>query len=466
VVNSDVSFDHGLIFTDNVDLILVDGCTMSIGTEDNRINGSNALDCKGGLTIYGQTAGTGTLNLWAGNKAALEASYITIRGGTINANSVSGYGISGNGINIFSGNVNATSTSNYCIWSNSRIAIHGGVVNAINNQSKGISNDNNDIILGWTKLTDRITASSYFAKNGSIYITNALYCPESVNGSNIFYCPLYENYRKAVKGKTLSPAVILDELDPAIADVASTCAAANAISEGTGKVAVQLSGRTLYKDGAWNTLCLPFDLTLSGSVLDGDNVDVRTLSSSEFNNGTLTLNFTAQGAVTELVAGTPYIIKWSKDNESAPDLTNLVNPEFSNVTVKNITANVTTTDVDFIGTYNQIVWDTENQSILFLSGNNTLYFPQPSSDSNNNFTNYPSINAFSAYFQLKNGLTASEVHQTRINFEDNEVNGIILMNNEQLTMNNDWYTLDGVKLDKQPMKKGMYINNGRKVVIK
>ena len=55
-----------------------------------------------------------------------------------------------------------------------------------------------------------------------------------------------------------------------------------------------LSGRTLYKDGRWNTLCLPFDVTISGSPLDGDGVDVRTLSSSEFNNsdGTLTLDFT------------------------------------------------------------------------------------------------------------------------------------------------------------------------------
>ena len=29
-----------------------------------------------------------------------------------------------------------------------------------------------------------------------------------------------------------------------------------------------------------------------------------------------------------------------------------------------------------------------------------------------------------------------------------------------------WYTLDGVKLDKMPTHKGVYIRNGRKVVIK
>jgi hypothetical protein len=39
--------------------------------------------------------------------------------------------------------------------------------------------------------------------------------------------------------------------------------------------------------------------------------------------------------------------------------------------------------------------------------------------------------------------------------------------NGQLTIDNDvWYTLDGRKLDGMPTKKGIYINGGRKVVIK
>ena len=39
---------------------------------------------------------------------------------------------------------------------------------------------------------------------------------------------------------------------------------------------VQLADRTLFKDGSWNTLCLPFDVTIAGSVLDG--ADVRALN--------------------------------------------------------------------------------------------------------------------------------------------------------------------------------------------
>jgi hypothetical protein len=30
----------------------------------------------------------------------------------------------------------------------------------------------------------------------------------------------------------------------------------------------------------------------------------------------------------------------------------------------------------------------------------------------------------------------------------------------------DWYTLEGRKLDRMPTQKGIYINNGRKVIIK
>ena len=46
------------------------------------------------------------------------------------------------------------------------------------------------------------------------------------------------------------------------------------------------------------------------------------------------------------------------------------------------------------------------------------------------------------------------------NGEVTEVNGVIEVND------NSWYTLDGRKLDKQPTTKGLYINNGKKTVIK
>lgn len=74
---------------------------------------------------------------------------------------------------------------------------------------------------------------------------------------------------------------------------------------------VTLSGRTLYQDGDWNTLCLPFGMDatkiaaspLAGTTikaLDGDNSSLDA-------NGKLTLQFTN---ATTIEAGKPYIVKW------------------------------------------------------------------------------------------------------------------------------------------------------------
>ncbi len=89
---------------------------------------------------------------------------------------------------------------------------------------------------------------------------------------------------------------------------------------------VVLSSRTLYKDGDWNTLCLPFSLTaeqMAASPLAG--AEARTLSSASYADGTLTLNF--GDPVESLTAGTPYIIKWEKANDYVDDNEhNIVNP--------------------------------------------------------------------------------------------------------------------------------------------
>lgn len=85
---------------------------------------------------------------------------------------------------------------------------------------------------------------------------------------------------------------------------------------------VKLSGRTLYKDGDWNSLCLPFDvndgnandnISFTGTPLEGATVmelDTETAFKGQktgFDGGTLYLNFRAANSI---VAGRPYIVKW------------------------------------------------------------------------------------------------------------------------------------------------------------
>ena len=72
---------------------------------------------------------------------------------------------------------------------------------------------------------------------------------------------------------------------------------------------VILQGRTLYKDGDWNTLCLPFDVnSFTGTPLaDAIVKELNATTSNLDSNGTLTLNFED---ATSIEAGKPYIVKW------------------------------------------------------------------------------------------------------------------------------------------------------------
>lgn len=85
---------------------------------------------------------------------------------------------------------------------------------------------------------------------------------------------------------------------------------------------VMLSDRTLYKDGNWNTICLPFDVKIEGSVLDGA-VARRLTAATVTDNETIgqTLNLTFGNEVTDsLKAGVPYIIKWEESRNHLASL--------------------------------------------------------------------------------------------------------------------------------------------------
>ena len=49
----------------------------------------------------------------------------------------------------------------------------------------------------------------------------------------------------------------------------------------------------------------------------------------------------------------------------------------------------------------------------------------------------------------------------------NDANGIKpILNSRHSTLNTDWYTMDGRRLSKQPTTPGIYMSNGKKIVIK
>ena len=231
---------------------------------------------------------------------------------------------------------------------------------------------------------------------------------------------------------------------------------------------VTLAGRTLYKDGKWNTLCLPFsvgdgndtdDITFSGTPLAG--ATVKELTDASFADGTLTLTF---ADATSIEAGRAYLAKWDSGTSLSPS--DLI---FTGVTLTNeLSDDAISTDdsgtatVTFMGTYKMLTFDADDRTVLYLGADNTLYYPQSGA----------SIGAQRAYFKLS-GLTAaalsSGINSFTLNFGDGETTtGISLTPNPSPKGEGSdyWYSLDGRRLSGKPTQKGIYIYNGLKIVNK
>ncbi len=222
---------------------------------------------------------------------------------------------------------------------------------------------------------------------------------------------------------------------------------------------VILQGRTLIKDGSWNTICLPFSMTADqvSQLLDKPNdmnsalmeLDTEDYIDYDEQTGlygnTLYLNFKN---ATKITAGKPYIIKWSS-GESISD------PVFRAVTIVNGEAGSVTSEdnkVTFQGTYAPVSLEKDNKSNLFLGDDNSLYWP--------NVDGYK-INAFRAYFKLSD---ANAARQFVLNFGD-ETTGISQIENRE-SVNSKYFDIQGRSLSSKPAKPGLYINNGKKIIVK
>ena len=230
-------------------------------------------------------------------------------------------------------------------------------------------------------------------------------------------------------------------------------AIANIINNYGSKADVTLSGRTLYKDGYWNTLVLPFDVTIASSPLAGDNVVAKVLNkSSNLVGGTLTLNF--DNAPATISAGTPFIIKW--DNTGA----NLVNPVFTGVTIDNTNRDVDFTGGSFMGTYAPLeITDANRSKVLLLSGNNKLGYAK----SDRTIANKKALGTCRAYFYFSDSQTARSFV---MNFgdDDTQTTGIVHTEiTESTEMADAIYDLQGRRIEKP--KKGLYIHGGKKVLV-
>ncbi len=223
---------------------------------------------------------------------------------------------------------------------------------------------------------------------------------------------------------------------------------------------VTLSGRTLFKDGNWNTLCLPFDLKNDGFydlIGNGTLMELDT-DQTGFDTATGALSLYFKDA-SEIKAGTPYIIKWPSGSD------NLENHVFQSVEIdlsdETLTRQIVESadeHVQFIGTFSPVAIYSANHDNLFLGTDNKLHWPS---------TDGYAIKSCRAYFHVDGG----SVSAIKLYFGEDETTGVVSIDNGQLTIDNwagAWYTLDGRKIanGQKPKAKGIYIYKGKKQVIK
>ncbi len=216
-------------------------------------------------------------------------------------------------------------------------------------------------------------------------------------------------------------------------------------------VNVTLDGRTYRKNGTWQTICLPFNVELAGSPLEG--ADVRTAEAANVVDNCLIIDCLTP--VSKIEAGVPYVIRW----ESGEDI---VDPIFNDVVIDSYDGNyISLSDVTFYGIYQY--WenspDPGYSRYYYVNGSPALV----------SFGNGAELLSFDAYFSVQSSLNETlqgvAINTGDMSIDDLIATGISLMEDGRSQKEGDAiYNVAGQRLSKK--QKGVNIVNGKKVAIK
>lgn len=209
--------------------------------------------------------------------------------------------------------------------------------------------------------------------------------------------------------------------------------------------------RTLVGDGDWNTLCVPFSLTAAQvKAAFGNDVELRKLSSIE---GT-TLKFVSTDIIT---AGEPCLIKVAKDG-STYNFEGVATIAVANN--KAYTFSRVSGDIQFLGIYSPMDVVTENPAgsstgyYAFLGEGNKFFKAQAETK----------MKGFRAFFLVPNNVPSNAlkavIDGTATGIEDLVIDGV--------KANGRVYNLNGqyVGNSLNGLQPGLYIQNGKKIVVK
>jgi hypothetical protein len=207
----------------------------------------------------------------------------------------------------------------------------------------------------------------------------------------------------------------------------------------------------------WSTICLPFAMPKAKvEAAFGNDVIIKEYKSytADINEETLvanslTLNFATytMSALKPLKAGTPYLIKTSKDIESFDvDCVNIVSATSDAIGKETV--------YDLDGTFKGTFVKTKVPDKALFISNNKFYY-------SNGKTN---MKAFRGWFELQAVLNEAVVVESHVYLSlDDETTDINIVHGSGIKADG-YYDLQGRKIENP--KKGLYINNGKKVVVK
>ena len=213
----------------------------------------------------------------------------------------------------------------------------------------------------------KLTAGVVFDNKTSIYnvIVNDGNPREAFKTISLNIYNVAEDTRFRMMQGDLESTFVIDDVKvtkvPVISISESSLENTSIIAANDTKTVTVNTARTLT-GGIWNTMCLPFDVTINDMELAlGTGQDIQMRIYSNYANNVM--NFEE---ATSIPAGTPFIIKLNNT---------VVNPTFHAVTISNTPAKtVTDNGVSFIGTYSPKSLLTDGTN-LFITTRNTLAIP-------------------------------------------------------------------------------------------
>lgn len=203
--------------------------------------------------------------------------------------------------------------------------------------------------------------------------------------------------------------------------------------------------RTFYKDGEWNTLCLPFAVADAKTAFDG--AELREVDTQNSHDNTIVFK-----EATAIEAGKPYLIKWANSSSDAVN----VEKKFEGVTLVAAATPVVVKEggISFNGFYKMTAAsELGGTSVAAIGAGNKLFKVTEGK-----------MKGFRAAFVLSSGAKPSAfqvvIDGTTTGIEDLVIDGV--------KANGRVYNLNGqyVGNSLNGLQPGLYIQNGKKIVVK